>query len=486
MSEPREPLRRIVVAGSGQVGLLSAIALRRASPTTEVVLLAVAPQGPSFADFTTTALPFTARLHERLGIEEERLVAVAGASHRLVTRYFGWAARDQRGVFAHGGFSGPAMRTRFARDWGGGPDNAGGERPAGSLAEVLTDAGRFAPPPQDRETPLSLIEYALRWNPAAYRAVLIEHARQLGIGHVHGPIETIERDGNGGIAGLNIQGQGWLEADLFVDCSGAAAVLASTLPGFALIDWSGVLPTRRVLVAPPGEPMIALEDRATLLEEGWLTEHAGRDGLLTMLGVGQGTDEQAAVAALGGDPIATIPVSPGRLAQPWQGNVVAIGDASAQFEPLADLNLDLAHRQLDLLLEMLPGRQIEPLERAEYNRRAGLMMDGTRDLLALHYATPRAREVFGEVDLPEMVTTALDQFVRRGRMPFHEESAFLKEEEIDLLVALGFQRGLSLQEAAKGPDQFAAAQAEFAGLARRALESAPPYAEWIAAATKAS
>ena len=51
MSEPREPLRRIVVAGSGQVALLSAIALRRALPTTEVVLLAVAPQGPAFADF---------------------------------------------------------------------------------------------------------------------------------------------------------------------------------------------------------------------------------------------------------------------------------------------------------------------------------------------------------------------------------------------------------------------------------------------------
>ena len=486
MSEPREPLRRIVVAGSGQVGLLCAIALRRALPTTEVVLLAIAPQGPSFADFASTALPFTARLHERLGIDEERLVATAGASHRLVTRYFGWAARDQRGVFAHGGRTGPAIQTRFARDWGGGQSIASGEHRAGSLAEVLADAGRFAPPPADGETPLSSIEYAMRWDPSAYRALLVEHVRQLGIGHVQAPIDTIERDEAGGIAGLNIQGQGWLAADLFVDCSGSGAILASALPGFALIDWSEALPTRRVLVAPAGQPMIALEDRTTLLDEGWLTEHAGRDGLQTILGVGEHTDKHAAIAALGADPVAVVPVSPARLAQPWQGNVVAIGDASAQFEPLANLNLDLAHRQLDLLLEMLPGREIEPLERAEYNRRAGMMMDRTRDLLAFHYATPRAREVFGEVDLPETVTTALDQFVRRGRLPVHEEAAFLKEEEMDLLGALGFERGMSPQESAAGPAEFEAAQAEFAALARRALDSAPPYAEWIAAATKPS
>ncbi len=486
MSEPREPLRRIVVAGSGQVALLSAIALRRALPTTEVVLLAVAPQGPAFADFAATSLPFTASLHDRLGIDEERMIATAGASHRLSTRYFGWSSHDQRGGFAHGGWTGRAMRARFGRDWGGGPKIAGGERPAGSLAEVLTDAGRFALPPADRETPLSLIEYALRWNPPAYRTLLVERARQLGIGHVQAPIETIERDGAGGITGLNIQGQGWLEADLFVDCSGPAAVLASALPGFATVDWSTSLPTRRVFIAAGAEPMIALEDRITLLDEGWLIEQAGRDGLLTILGVGEGTSEQAAIAALGKDPVAVMPVSPGSVAEPWQGNVIALGDASAQFEPLANLNLDLAHRQLDLLLEMLPGREIEPLERAEYNRRAGLMMDRTRDLLAFHYATPRARRVFGEVEVPEAVQTALDQFVRRGRMPFHEESALLREEEMDLLGALGFERQMSPQEGASDPEGIEAGEAEFAALARRALEAAPPYAEWIAAVTQPS
>ena len=486
MSEPREPLRRIVVVGNGQVGLLSAIGLRRALPGTEVVVVAVAPHGPTFAEFASTALPFTNQLHERFGIDEGRLIVGAGGSHCLATRYFGWGEEGAHGVFSQGGPNDAGSRTRFAREWGSGPRNAGEQRPAGSLAEVLADAGRFAPPPTDRDTPLSTIEYALRWNPRAYRDLLIEYAQHLQIGYVQAGIESIERDGAGGISGLVMAGQGWLDADLFVDCSGSAAVLASALPDFAIIDWAAVLPTRRILIAPPGEPMLALEDRATLLDVGWLAETAGRDGLQTVLGVGEGVSPAAAVAALGADPVAEMPVTPGRIAKPWAGNVIAIGDASAQFEPLGNLNLDLAHRQLALLIEMLPGREIQPLERAEYNRRAGMMIDGVRDLLALHYAAPRAREVFGPVEMPDTVKIALDQFIRRGRLPFREESALAKEEQMELLMALGFARGTTPQEAGIDPRAIEAARVEFDTMARQALEFAPPYAEWLASVMQAN
>ncbi len=58
MSIPREPLRRIVIVGGGQVGVLAAIAMRRALPVCEVVLVGAAPSPASFADWSPTALPF--------------------------------------------------------------------------------------------------------------------------------------------------------------------------------------------------------------------------------------------------------------------------------------------------------------------------------------------------------------------------------------------------------------------------------------------
>ena len=83
MSRARELPRRVIVAGDGQVGVLAAIALRQALPASEVLVVGTPPDPAALADRAATALPFTNRLHDRLGIEEERLVRETGASHRL-------------------------------------------------------------------------------------------------------------------------------------------------------------------------------------------------------------------------------------------------------------------------------------------------------------------------------------------------------------------------------------------------------------------
>ncbi|MEW4449434.1 tryptophan 7-halogenase [Qipengyuania sp. JC766] len=480
-------MRRVVVAGGGQVAILTAIGIRRALPRSDVIVIGLPPDRAAFADFAATALPFTNRLHDRLGVEEADLVLKCGASHRLITRYRDWGGGGQAGLLPYGGGQDPALQTRFAQEWGGGPRNVSRERPAGSLSEVLAEAGRFAPPPPDMETPLSRVEYGLRWNPPAYRDLLIGIAQQLGIAHVPGPIAALEPDDAGGIASVAIEGSERIAADLFVDCSGSGAALAAAMPGYARIDWTSELPVRRVLVGKPGPAVLALEDRMSLVPEGWRSELNGRDGVQVSLAMADGGAEDAAVNALGAEPIAGIALSPVRIRDAWTGNVIALGDAAAQFEPLGFLNLDLAHRQLDLLLEMLPGRAILPPERAEYNRRAGLMMDAVRDTLALHYAAPGARAVFGEqAAVPDAVRIALDQFERRGRLPFREEAPFLKQEEMELLTALGFMPGRAPQHGAMDPREVEMALARVQRDAKEALDYAPDYRQWMAHVLKVS
>ena len=137
MSAARDPLQRVVVAGAGQLGVLAAIGLRRALPGAEVVVLGLAPDPGALADRAATALPFTNRLHDRLGIAENDIVTRAQGSHRLVTRYFGWGEEGQGGAMPYGASIDPALRTRFAQEWGGGPRNAAGQMPAGSLGESV-------------------------------------------------------------------------------------------------------------------------------------------------------------------------------------------------------------------------------------------------------------------------------------------------------------------------------------------------------------
>lgn len=479
MSEARTPLGKVLVAGAGQVGVLAAIALKRAVPAAEVIVLGTTPEPGALADRATTALPFANRLHDRLGIAEADIVAQADGSHRLVTRYFGWGGAGQTGTMPYGADIAPALTTRFAQEWGGGGRGAASDMPVGSLAEVLANAGRFAVPPDHALTPLSEVDYALRWNVAKYHALVVSTAQELGVSHVQGDLAGFHSNGTGGIAAVEVAGAGRIEADLFLDCTGPSAQLLSRLPGFALDEWSDRLPLRRLIFAKPQQGMHALEDRFSLLPEGWIAEIAGRDALQVVLGVAEGVPEADALRALAAPPLVGFALEPSSARECWLGNVIALGDAAARFEPLGHLNLDLAHRQIDLLLEMLPGQFVEVSERAEYNRRSALMMAALRDTLALHYHAPAARTVFGASEPSAELAGAIDQFTRRGRIPFREEAPLLGQEMQALAGALGFARGIMPQARALRAEGSPQEEAAFADKARAAIGFAPPYAEWI-------
>ncbi len=482
MSAARELPRRVIVAGAGQVGALAAIALRRALPQSEVLVLGTPPDPAALADRAPTALPFTNRLHDRLGIDEERLVREAGASHRLVVRYRGWGGAGHEGVAPYGATVDPRLKTRFARDWGGGPRNASTAAPAGSLGEVLAAQGRFQPPAVEPGSPLAELDYALRWNPAAYRELLVHEAQRLGVQYMHGAVTAAALRADGGLAAVGVDGGGPIEADLFVDCTGSRAVLLSQLPEMRWQTWQPFLPIRALQYGRPGGPVLGLDDRVALAPVGWRAELAGRDGAQAVLAMVEGTGEQAARTALGTEFADVVALDPGRVVEPWIGNVVALGDAAATFEPLAWLNLDLAHRQLALLLELLPGRDPDPRERAEFNRRAGLMADRVRDVLGMHYAAPGAAHLAipaGPLERSPELALALDQYHRRGRLPFFEEMPLAVQEVSALLEALGHPAGIGALSLATDPREGEAAQRAFAAKANAALNAVPPYGTWL-------
>ncbi len=474
------------MVGGGQLGVLAAIAVRRSLPACEVMVIGTPPSPAAFADTSPTGMPFTNKLHDRLGLAEADIVTKTGGSYRLVTRYARWGGAGQAGAMAYGEALDPALKTALAREWGQMRMSATGAPSVTSVAQVLAEAGRFAPPPPGEPTPISSVDYALRWHPAAYRALLIARADALGVAYAQGTIDRIEPGEGDTIAAIGLAGQGTIPADLFLDCSGPQASLIAAHPRFAFADWSASLPTRQVYCAEPAAPVIALEDRVTLTAAGWITEIAGRDGLHVTLGTPGRLTQGEAEAALGAKLRGVIALTPGRAAEPWIGNVIALGDAAARFEPLGPLHLDLAHRQLALLLEMLPGREISPLERAEYNRRSGLMMEGVHEVLALHFAGIEAQRVFGARSLPGRVSAVIDQFVRRGRIPFREELPLLGQEQFALLVALGWMPGLPPAAQRSDAAGEARARAAFDADARAALAFAPPYAEWLAHAISAN
>jgi tryptophan halogenase len=480
VSEARDLPRRVLIVGDGQVAIIAAIALRRALPASEVLVVGTQPDPEAMADRAPSSLPYTNRLHDELGIEEDDLVRSAGASHRLVTRFEGWSGGSLQGAASYGAALDPALKTAFAREWGGGPRSSTDAAQASSVGEALSAAGRFARPDGSPGSALADLDYALRWNGPAYRDYLIGVANRLGVSYRQGAISGVAPDGQGGAAAIAFTGAGEIAADIILDCTGPRAAVLSQLPEARRRDWSDRLPIRGLIHAPRHEATLGLADTVTLTDAGWLCDSPMRDGQARLLAVPEGVSEEAIVATLGEVPANAFRLAPGRAELAWCGNVIALGDAAATFEPLGWLNLDLAHRHLSLLLELLPGRTPDPRERTEYNRRSAMMADRACDFVASHYFAPGASVLADRIRPSAELELALDQFRRRGRMPFFEELPMLGQEWAGFLLAAGIAPGASpLAEASDaGAGEVARRAHEMKCVA--AVAAAMPYDRWLA------
>jgi tryptophan halogenase len=106
------------------------------------------------------------------------------------------------------------------------------------------------------------------------------------------------------------------------------------------------------------------------------------------------------------------------------------------------------------------------------------MADRVLDLLGAHYAAPAAFQ-FGLLNRSDELELVLDQYTRRGRLPFLEEAPLLVQEHSALLHALGHRAGEGALAAAADPREAEAAGASFAARAQAALRVTPPYGAWL-------
>ena len=92
------------------------------------------------------------------------------------------------------------------------------------------------------------------------------------------------------------------------------------------------------------------------------------------------------------------------------------------------------------------------------------MADRAADWVAAHYAAPAPTAQFPVLELSPELFRTLDQFTRRGRLPFAEDAPMLVQEFGALLQAIGVPSG-------EGP--LATAEADGAESAARAVRSRP-------------
>lgn len=312
------------------------------------------------------------------------------------------------------------------------------------LPARAAEAGKFAFQSADPRSPLSMLRPVVQIDRAHYATLLKNRISPGRTEIVEGRPKAAQTSAdNGAIYRIELDNSGAIEADFYVDVSGAVGRLTGGLPRS---DWRSVaewLPFDRLLSARNPEPLRGTERRviAQAIKGGLLVTTALRDTSVAQLLYASSHLTGDEERELAGHEAQVALFEPGYVEQPWVGNLVRMGSASACFGPFLSADMTILQRQAMVLADHLPTRRNMTVEAKEFNRRHLIAVEQVRDFALLPFALNRRSDVpwfrIRERKMPESLVRKIDQFRSRGRFVAFEGEIFDEQSWIDLLIGFG-------------------------------------------------
>lgn len=427
-------VKRILVVGRDAAAWVSALALRRALGDGVSVTVLELPSLLLESD-VYAAVPAIAGLHEPMGIAEGPLSAVCKGVPMLAQRFSNWS-RSATG-FLHGYDAGETAGedVPFIHYWlKARREGLRVEYEDFSLAAAAAKQARV--PPEEARLDPTQPRPGYQYDARRYAALLKQLALRSGVEHRTGRVAEIHRDQDR-IVSMDWDSGESFDADLYVDASGAEAVLIRGMPGAEFESWREWLPCDRILSAsaPPLSPLPAFS-QVSAFRGGWVGLHPlqNRTAVIAAFSSEFADVEMLrnlpvlAGVAVEGDAVVT-PFEPGMRPRPWIGNCVAIGAAAIDLEPLDAVVLHILHLGVTQLLSRLSNGGKSAPDVESYNRSMAAYATNIRDLQIAHYRLnrrfdeplwDRAREAVG----PATLDTKLTVFRSSGTVPLYDRESF--------------------------------------------------------------
>ena len=290
---------------------------------------------------------------------------------------------------------------------------------------------KFSPIRNIPNTNLPGLAHAYHFDAGLYAKFLCKHATAMGVKRIEGTITQVNQNNESGlIESVLLENDHYIAGDLFIDCSGLAALLIEKTLSTGFEDYSHWLPCDRA-IAVPCEKVTPIEPytRSTAHKIGWQwripLQHRTGNGLV--YSSKHMSDEEAKELLLNnldGKPLAEpriIPFKTGRRRKQWHKNVIAIGLSSGFFEPLESTNIHLIQTAAIRLMKFFPHNGIKQEEVDEFNRQSKVELEGIRDFIILHYKlNNRGDSEFWRacqrMEIPESLLNKIELFKKTGKV----------------------------------------------------------------------
>jgi len=442
---------RIVIVGGGTAGWLSACLIAaRADPAAETPLSVTLIESPDIATIGVGegTWPTIRRTLERIGIGEAEFLLACDASFKQGSRFIGWRTGAEGDAYLHP-FSVPAEGEPrdLVAAWRR-------QAPECSFADAVTPQARpcaldLAPRQTAMPDYAGALNYAYHLDAAKLAALLARHATErLGVRHVRDHVVSVESGEDGDIAAVRTRASGEIAGDLFIDCTGHAALLIGEHQGVGFIDRSDVLFNDRALavqVPVASDSPIASQTNATAHDAGWIWDIGlpARRGIGCVYSSRHAGDDQAA-ATLTAYLRASVPgIDTDRLSfrrlsfrsghreRFWERNCLAIGLSAGFLEPLEASAIVLIELSLEALLDNFPAtRGVMDIHAGRFNTLFRYRWDRIVEFLKLHYVLSARDEPYWQAHrdgasipprLAELLRLWRDQPPSRADLPAAEE-----------------------------------------------------------------
>ncbi|MBB5352523.1 tryptophan halogenase [Haloferula luteola] len=377
---------KILILGGGLDGLVAALSLRARGSNIDITVLRPPNLSAPLPDESTdAALP--SFLHDFLGISPARLHHSVKPVWKLGSR-LEWGPREDFLLTYDPQF------TQIPK----GVTKAAGYYAAVEIQDISRSAAfirrdkAFPTGPLGKPALQGGYGYHLKSEPLL--ELLETLAKEQGIQILDEEIIRVD-SANGELRGVHLQQSGQLEADLYVDASGQAAAWIRGELGVEFLKFSSLIADAWCAVRVP-RPEGPIHPHTTFRTQphGWSWQIEHEDSIQ----VGQvfSSEHHAAedIEALLREthPEASAPLrgtfQRGHVETPWVGNVVAIGAAMGDAEPLVTGRLSQLAHECRWLAELLEACAFCPgeVERQFYCRRTLALRKEARDLTALLHA----------------------------------------------------------------------------------------------------
>jgi hypothetical protein len=352
------------------------------------------------------------RTLEQIGLAEAEFLVACDASFKQGSRFDGWSTGAPDDRYYH----------PFAPPLAGEPRDvvtAWSEvSNTTSFADAVSAQSRICGldlAPRQRAMPdfAGALNYAYHLDAGKLVELLTRHGtQQLGVSHVRDHVDGVTRSDAGDIASVDTRTHGPIEGDLFLDCTGHAALLIGGEFGVPFVDRGGELFNDRALAAQvpvaPDSP-IGSQTTATAHAAGWIWDI----GLPTRRGVGcvyssaHATDDDAAAileayirrtspqADAGALSFRRLTFRSGHRERFWERNCLAIGLSAGFLEPLEASAIVLVELSLNALLDNFPAtRDSMDVHARRFNDLFRYRWDRIVEFLKLHYVLSRREEPY--------------------------------------------------------------------------------------------